>query len=889
MVTNLFATNLRVPPAPVRAITRDHLIAALEQGIPTARLVVVSAPAGYGKTTLLSQWARASQFPVAWISLGTEHDDRNQFFRAMLLAWEAVQPGMRESTPGLLLGDQEPDFDAVLAGIISLAGEIAGHLVIVFDDAQVIHDASIHQALIDLLDHMPSTFHLVMACRGAPPVSIARYRARRQLLEMDSDDLKFQAGETADFLNGVMDLDLGARDLTALHEPLEGWAAGLQLAALTLQRHRQAPERLIVTGRHRFIADYFKEDVLTQLPDDIRGFLLQTSILDRLCAPLCNAITGRTDSQDVLERLERACLFLLPLDDNRDWFRYHQLFTEYLRDELQRRGPDEVPELHRRAGRWFLEQRLPDPAFQHAVAADDAELGVRVFRRYGNDKLNFGELRLVRDWLDAIPESWHDVAPVFGLAEVGLLFFSGDFAGGFSQIEVVERRVEQANRPDQPHHLALVTAVRCFIACQMYDLARAEAYAEQALAGLAPEDHSFRATIHHALGEIYRHYGRWDDAHAAYLKVLETSHEPEAHARTAHVYGALADLELMRGRLGVAAEYWHKALAAVQARENWGRVPLPVAGWVYVRIGESRYERNALAEAGDHLARGVERAELGGDVRTLIAGNVILARLRLTEGDHEAGMTCLERVRPLVEQAAFPDWTGRFERVRVELWLGQGNARAAAEWAAAIAEDEALSARPDQDVARLAIARVLVANGNARLLERAQGLLRNALQEAEREGRTGVRIEALALQALAWDRSRDRARALVSLESALRLAEPEGYVRLFADLGLPMADLLQEARKRDVMPAYIDLLLGAFGVLDRSLSPGMRALPEPLSHREREVVRLIAAGLTNSEIADTLFISPETVKKHSGSIFGKLRAGNRTEAAARARDLGLLD
>ncbi len=889
MATHLFATNLRIPPAPAHAVIRGHLVAMLEDGIPGTRLVVVSAPAGYGKTTLLTQWARSSQFPVAWVSLGEEDNDLEHVYRALVLAWEEAQPGVRESPLGLLLGATEPDHGEVLTEFISLANALPGHFVFALDDAHLIEDPTVLQAFANLLDHMPPTLHVVMACRGAPPVPLARYRARQELLELGVEDLQFQVEETTAYLNGVMGLDLANDEIAVLHAPLEGWVAGLQLAALTLRRHRQAPEGLIVTGRHRFIADYLNEDVLAQLPGEIREFLLRTSILDRLCAPLCDAVTGRSDSREMLERLEREGLFVVPLDDYREWFRYHHLFADYLSDELHRRELDELPDLHRRASRWFLEHDLPDPAFRHAVAGGDAELGFQIFNRYINEKLNTGELRVIRRWLDALPAAWYDESPVFGLAEVGLLFMSGEFAVGIGRIEEVEQRIVQAGRADLPHHLAMVTAVRCFVACEQNNVAQAEAYAEQALRDLAPENHSFRATIYHALGDSYRRIGRWDEARTCYRKVFETSHEPEGHVRSAHVFGALADLELMRGRLDVAADYWGKALVAVQVRENWGRLPLPVAGWVYVRIGESRYERNELAEAGDHLARGLDRADLGGDVRTMIAGNVILARLKLTEGDHEAAAQCLERVRPLIEQSAFPDWTGRFERIQVELWLALDKFRTASDWAEAMVGSEALAAHPERESAQLAIARVLIVNGDGPSLARAQAQLQDVLQVAERDGRAGVQIEALALRALACECQGDRAGALTSLERALRLAEPEGYVRLFADLGLPMARLLQEARARHVLPGYVDRLLAAFSVVLPQQAPARRALPEPLSHREREVLRLIAAGLTNSEIADALFISPETVKKHTGSIFGKLGVGNRTEAAARARALGLLD
>jgi LuxR family maltose regulon positive regulatory protein len=358
---------------------------------------------------------------------------------------------------------------------------------------------------------------------------------------------------------------------------------------------------------------------------------------------------------------------------------------------------------------------------------------------------------------------------------------------------------------------------------------------------------------------------------------------------SAHVFGALADLALRQGRLRDADGNWRKALAVIQEQENWGRLELPVVGWVYIRLGELLYDWNELTEAWDHLSRGLERAELGGDVRALIAGYLIAGRVKLTKGDIEAAAEYLERARPLVEKASFPDWTSRFERFQLEVWLKQDRLRAAVDWADAMLRSDALEARPDSEGAQLAIARALIVKGDRPSLERALVLVKGLLQTAQAEGRLGVTIEALALLALAdWKRG-ERAGAMTWLERALRLAEPEGFLRLFVDFGLPMARLLQEARSRAVMPDYVARLLEAFNV-DLSIPTVVEGtLPEPLTHREQEILELVAAGLTNQEIADKLVISPETVKKHTGTIYSKLGVSNRTEAAARARELDLLD
>jgi LuxR family transcriptional regulator, maltose regulon positive regulatory protein len=887
METMLLATKLRVPPQPHRAVYRARLIDALELGIPHYKLIHISAPAGYGKTTLLTQWAHSSQFPAAWLSISEDDNDPERFLRYLLRAWETVWPGVIESRLGLLLGSMMPAREAVLSAFINVASDSSDHTVFVLDDYHLIETPAIHEALTFLLDHLPPTLHFVVAGRGEPPLPLARYRARHELLGFLAEDLHFVPEETNTFLNETMKLDLAHDEVAALQTQLEGWIAGLQLMALTIQRGQTRTGRLGVSGRQRFIADYLSEDVLAHLPESVQRFLLQTSILNDLCGPLCHAVTGREDAQPMLESLERDSLFLIPLDDRREWFRYHRLFADFLREELQRRYPDEVADRHRRAARWYLDHDLPEQAFQHAVASNDVECVIQLFDRYISAKLNSGEMRLVGQWVDSLPAEWVAAYPVLGLARVAHLAFTGAFEACMRHIDEVEQRLTPAENDSLHWQLARVTAVRCMMACMQNDLMQAESHADQALQALPQEDLGWRPGIYAALGDSYRRHGRWQEARECYLKALSVTNSPQLRFMAIHAFGALADLALRQGRLREADGYWRKALAVIQERENWGRLELPVVGWVYIRIGELLYEWNELAQAREHLSAGLERAELGGDVRALIAGYLILGRLKLSKGDIETAAAYLERARSLVEQAEFPDWTSRFERFQLELWLAQDRLRAAVDWSDTVLRDASIEDRPESEVAQLAMARVLIVKGDTPSLGRAVSLLEQLLQDAEAEGRIGVVIEALGLQALAHWKRGESSDALTTVKRALRLAEPEGYIRLFADLGLPMARLLQEVRSRDVMSDYVDILLLAFGA-EFPDSPEA-ALPEPLTEREQEILELIAAGLTNHEIADKLIISPETVKKHTGNIYGKLGVRSRTEATARARELDMLD
>jgi LuxR family maltose regulon positive regulatory protein len=887
MYGSLLATKLRIPEHPHGVVARARLTQFLEVEVVRHRLTVVSAPAGYGKTTLLAHWARATAAPAAWLSLSAEDNDPDRLMRYLLAAWERIRASVVAGRLGLLLGSQNPNPEAVLSAFLNAAAELEADEVIVLDDYHLIEEAAVHEGLAYLLDHLPPRLHFVIGTRAEPPLPIARYRARGQLLELSAEDLRFSLDEAADFLQGPMRVELPREAVERLQAQLEGWAAGLQLAALSLRHQEPAARRLAqISGRQPFVADYLSQDVVDRLPAAVRDFLLRTSILDRLCASLCEVVTGAPGGQAMLEYLERQNLFVQAVDDERRWFRYHPLFADFLRGELGRRQPADVAELHRRAAAWYAAHDLPEPAFEHAIAGDHPERVIEVFDRYFNAKLNGGELRVVQRWVDSLPAAWYATYPVLGLMRAGWLAYTGDFEACVRLVDEIEERLAAADSESARSQLARVMAVRCLIACVSNDVARAETYAGQALRNLPREDVSFRPGIFGALGDAYRRNGRWEEAKDCYLKALEFTDAPAVRLFSPHVFGALADLELRRGRLQNASGYWKKALTAIQEPENWGRLELPLIGWVYIRMGELLYEWNQLAEAWEHLSRGLERVELGGDVRAMIAGYLAAGRLKLTKGDVEAADGYLERARPLVEQAQFPEWSARFDRLQLELWLAQDRLRGAVDWA-----DQMLArgfeGQPETEAAQLAVARVLIAKGDTPSGDQALALLARLLKSAEAEGRTGVVIEALALQALARQAQGRQPEALVLLERALRLAEPEGYLRIFADLGLPFGRLLQAARARAVMPDYVERLLAAFGP-GATAPPGAAALPEPLTEREMEVLRLLAAGLTYREIAERLVVSPETVKKHSGNIYGKLGAGNRTQAVARARELDLL-
>jgi len=546
-----------------------------------------------------------------------------------------------------------------------------------------------------------------------------------------------------------------------------------------------------------------------------------------------------------------------------------------------------VPELHRKAAAWHLDQGLPEPAWHHALEGENLELAVRILERYMIAKILGGELVTVQRWLNEIPAGWRTKHPMIAMAQAAVLMATGQFEACANSLNEVEEIALQSQE-NVARHQARATAMRCNIACFQNDLTRAETFADQALQNLEEDDLDFRAGIYGALGDTYRRNGRWQEAEDAYKKLLDYTHTPTFRVQGAHVYGALADLALRQGKLQEAEIHWRQAMSSIQDRQGEPQ-PLPVVGWVYIRLGELQYEQNNLAEARKLIHCGLEYAELGGDVRSLIAGYLNRGRLKLTVGDSQGAREELENARTRVEDAQFPYWTGRYQRLLIEIWLAEDRLRTAVDWL-----DDRMESTVFQDgdmnmILSLALARVLIIKGDRPSLDQALNLLQPLLECLEEEGRMGLAIETRALQALAHWKGGEPGQALIPLERALRLAEPEGYVRLFADLGLPMARLLQEAHGRDVLPNYVDTLLSTYqaGVPDREDQPV--SLPEPLTEREQEVLELMAAGLTNSEIGEELVIAPGTVKKHAGNIYGKLGVSNRTEAAAKARELNLLD
>jgi LuxR family maltose regulon positive regulatory protein len=913
MSAPILATKLYIPPPRPKAVLRPRLIERLDEGLHR-KLILVCAPAGFGKTTLLGEWVAALPRPAAWLSLDEGDNDPARFLSYFVAALRTIAPSMGEGVLDALGSPQSPPTESILTALLNEMAALAEDSVFVLDDYHVIHATAVDDALTFLLEHLPPRVKLVIATREDPPLPIARMRARGQLSELRAADLRFILTEAAGFLEGAMGLKLSAEEMAALEERTEGWIAGLQLAALSMRGREDVGEFIrAFAGDNRYIVDYLTEEVLGSQSDRIRSFLLSTSILDRLSGPLCDAVTGQEGGNARLEALERGNFFVVPLDDKRRWYRYHHLFADVLYAYLMTEQPDRVPVLHRRASEWYEHNGSVADAIRHALAAEDfgraadlVELAVPEMRRSRQEVTLLG-------WFEALPDELFRVRPVLSVHYAGTLLQSGRLEGVEDRLRDAERWLDTGadvgERPegssaemvvvDKEEFRRLpgsVTIYRAGIALVVGDVLGTVKYARRALDLAAEDDHFRRGSAAALLGLAYWTSGDLEAGHRSYADgmahLLRIGHVSDAIGCAI----ALADMRIGQGRLRDAMGTYERGLRLATEQ---GEPFLRGAADMHVGMSEIHHERNELDAATKHLLRSEELGEFAGLPQNRYRWRVAMARICEAHGDLDDALDLLDEAERLYVGDFFPNVRPVAAR-KARVWVAQGRLGEALVWA----RDLGLSAHDDlgylREFEHISLARVLIAlyknDREERSIHEAMGLLERLLQAAEEDGRIGNVIEILVLQALAHEAQCESLSAFVPLERVLTLAEPEGYVRTFVDEGPSMEQLLLEAAARGIMPDYTGKLLAAFeaeGRIDsddspRPTPPASQPLAEPLSDRELEVLRLIAQGLSNREIGERLFLAIITVKGHNRNIFRKLQVRRRTEAVARARELGLL-
>jgi LuxR family maltose regulon positive regulatory protein len=887
----------KLHPAQERSelVARPRLTEGLRRD-PGRRLTLLSAPAGFGKSTLLTTWFKTctgGECSVAWLSLDEEDNDPVRFLSYLVAALRrAGEVRIGEGVLAALHSPEPPRIEVLTGVLINEVADLPGELDLILDDYHLIDSESVHRIVSFLLEHLPESAHLIISSRVDPPLSLARLRARNQMAELGASELAFTPQEAAEFLKDVMGLDLSAEDVAALEERTEGWIAGLQLAALSMRDRKDLSGFVrAFSGSHRDVLDFLAEEVLERQPESVREFLLATSILDNLTGPLCDALTGRSDGDEMLERLERDNLFVFALDDERHWYRYHHLFADFLRGRVGRESPERMVELHLNASAWNEQNGGVSSAIEHALSAGDHERAARLMERGIGQTWYRGEVMTLLGWLGRLPEQTMRRRPLLLIWYAASLMLAGRFDGVECLLETADQALGEGRgeepEEDAPQYLlATAAAVWSLHARRLGDAQGAIEHARRALA-LLPEDNlEPRPFAAICLAEGYEAAGDREAASAAFAEAATLGRAAGHDYVALSAMASQAHLHLARGYLCEADDVLRHALDFAAER---GSELLPAVGSVRIGMGELLYERNDLDAAARHLTEGVELAGRTGDVEILMWGHVALSAVRLAQGDAE---DALEKVRDAervarssgAEQAIVEAATWK---ALLHLARGaRGEPAAAAferERAASLGEVQP-SPRESED---LILARLLVVRNEIGEALRQLARLREAAKTARRT------IEILILTALALQAKGEKDRATSTLAQALVLAEPEGYVRTFVDEGPPMAELLSaalEVRRRDRLdppvPAhYLRKLLAA---LERDASSPAAEAPEPLSERELEVLQLIAAGKSNRRIATELFVSVGTVKTHTNNLYRKLGAHSRTQAVATARDLKLL-
>ena len=908
----LLATKLNMPRPGPGLVPRPRLAQRLDDGLRQG-LVLVCAPAGYGKTALLADWARNGEHPAAWLSLDAGDNDPARFWRHAVAALDRARPGIAGRV-GPLLGPPTPaSFEALVTALVNelAAGGDRDEVLLVLDDYHVIGAGPVHESLGFLLAHRPQELVLVLASRADPPLGLARWRVRGQLAELRAAELRFTAGEAAALLEQVAGAPVRALpddDVAALAARTEGWAAGLQLAGLSLRGQPDVTGFVAAfTGSHRYVLDFLAEEVLERQSVEVRTFLLETSVLERLSGSLCDAVTGRAGSQALLEQVERAGLFLVPLDEVRGWWRYHHLFADLLRARLREEQAGRVPELHRNAAAWYEQRGLADDAIRHAVAAGDLTWAARLIEGHF-DAVFFlhGEAATIYGWLSVLPEDMVRSRPRLLLGQALMAALSGRLEAVEPLLDAAERgSAGAAGEPFEPtagrgrsllvNVPALIALLRSLLAQLRGDADATAAFASQALAESREDEWRLHADVQDFLAVAAWLRGRLTEAERAFESSIAGWRAAGQPTFTAYAGYQLGQIQRAQGRLGAAARTYQQALEITAPP---GRPELPAAGVALVGLAEVAYQRNQLDTALQHVTDGIALCRRFVHSAPLATGLATLAWIRQATGEPAGALAAMSEA----EQAA-PGPPGLLNPVparRVQLLLAQGDIAGAARWT----QEAGLSAADEPsypcEPGYLVLARVLLAQGRSAhalaLLDRL-----NAAAAAQQE-RAGSLIEAGALRALALAATGEEASAVDALAGALTLACPEGYVRVFADEGPPMAVLLGRliAAQREV-PAAAGVPLGCLARLQRAFDDagharpdpghGTAAIPgivEPLTARELEVLGMLAAGRSNQAIAGELVVTLDTVKKHVTHVLGKLGAASRTEAVARARELGLI-
>jgi LuxR family maltose regulon positive regulatory protein len=890
MTIALLQTKLYVPPVRPNLVSRPRLVEQLTAGLGQSssgfarRLTLISAPAGFGKTTLVAEWLNHLEFPYTWLSLDAGDNDPVRFIIYLIAALQNADESIGQAAQSLLGAPQPPSLESLMTLLINDIAAAPEPLALVLDDYHAIHAAWIHEALEFLVAHLPPRLHLVVVTRQDPPLPVPRLRVRGQVTELCEDDLRFTPEEAGSFLNQALGSTLDAQTITTLGARTEGWIAGLQLAALSMRgkpTDRIAEFVGLFSGSHRHVIDYLAEEVLGQQSDEIRDFLRKTSILDRLTPPLCDALTGRQDSQALLRQLDQDNLFLVPLDDQRQWYRYHHLFADFLRTEL---GPETLAGLHSKAAGWLVAHDLLPEAVQHTLASGDTGEAARVISLAAEGAFRTASLVTLEGWLDALPDETVRADSELAAYKGFVLFFAGRTGQASDYVRAAEGSLPLDASP------AISGRLLCLKAHLALPLNTPDAVLElsnEALAHLDPSDAVFRNLALNLLGQVLEMQG---DVVAAAKVYGEAAHGERGAGNQVGALVVLTNLVFSLNELGRRREALAVCQQAIEEAAAQPQQLLSVSEGMYLSWSLLSYEANELRKASKQVERALELVKRVNIVDGVLWGWYILARVHLARGEIENMRQVAQKGRQCAAHRdvyeAKETW---FSALEAQASLLEGDLAAAERWAEAAGFSPTDTPHHWDEFAYLTYVRLLLTQ---RRLEAAQTLLTTMERSAQAAGRHRKLITIYLQQALAQRALGHRKPALARVEGALHLAAPEGYVRAFLDEDSAIVALLAQLRTRLTGTAaseFVDRVLeGAAAAGAEPPIPPVQALVEPLSERELEILRLIAAGRSNPEIADMLYLSLNTVKWHVKNLYSKLNVGSRIEAVACAQELELL-
>lgn len=916
MSDSLLSTKLHVPHARINGVSRPRLTEKLLTAVKRpGSFVLLSGPAGFGKTTLLGDFVSELKCPVAWVSVDEGDNDPIRFWTYLITACQSIQRGVGESGLALLQSPQPLPDETIPTLLINDLVKLKNDLVLVLDDYHEIHNPSIHTALSFLLDHLPEKLHLVFSTRVDLPWPLARFRARNQLIEIRAADLRFTTDETAAFLNQVMSLNLSAENVSALEARTEGWIASLQLAAISMKGRSDLGEFIkAFTGSHVYVAEYLIEEVLEHQSEAVKTFLLQTSILTRLNASLCDAVNGYSKSQTMLKDLYQANLFVFPLDDEGEWFRYHHLFADLLKARLRHSlSAEAIATLHQRAAAWYEQAGMTSDAIEHALTAMDYPLALQLVEKVVLPMILQAYVRTVAGWLQSIPPKYLEESPRVNMAFAWMNLLPGAFDQATPYLERLSIIFSSPEVSAQdPSLLGEWLAIQSKLLGMQGKTAESRDMANHALQILPEADAHVRSMLYANLATAYEQMLDYDHAAEMFQRIVRDAQATGNF--TAEILGTSgqAQMVLQQGRLHLGFEIASQGIKRLEAS---GR-STPFSATLYGELGQIHYQWHQLDQSCDYLLRSIQASGLSGYSDPEIYNHVILSRIFQMEGDWTSSAMEMEQARELAR--AIPPAMIREEiisqQVRVDLALNrlpEAQALLKAEGFSFNGEFVFPCLAPGSNITHPvgllynSALRVLLFQSRTkqdrvnlkRGIELAAVVLAGELQCQH----IPITLETLLLRSQMYSEAGDDQHSLEDAAKALELAEPEGFISIFVEEGLPISESLTILLERNllgsVQPNYVNDILAAFPKagyfktvrdeqaipVDESLSP-----VESLTPRELEVLHLIAIGDSNQTIAGKLVISLSAVKKHTGNIFNKLNVNSRTQALAHARRLGLL-